>query len=98
MAFLFVIYGFNYFNLFISHSVLLALRLTLQDSSVPIFLVINSKIALSILCHMSLQEYACSQSEEWKVLIILMPVSLMDTGINVVFSGGLFLNFTKLCV
>lgn len=44
---------------------------------------------------MSLQEYACNQSEEWKGLIILMPVLSMDTGINVVFSGGLFLNFTK---
>lgn len=90
MAFLFVIYDFNYFNSFILHSVLLALRLTLQDSSVPIFLVINSRIALSILCHMSLQEYACNQSEEWKGLIILMPVLWMDTGINVVFSGDCF--------
>lgn len=40
---------------------------------------------------MNQQGYACSLSEEWKALIILMPVSLMDTGTNCdVFLSVLF--------
>lgn len=59
-----------------------ALKLTHQDSSVPIFPVINLKIALLILCHMNPQGYVCNLSEEQKVPIISMPVLLMDTGIQ----------------